>query len=75
MNDPEEKLAGWTIEDHLTFDIAFALPREPVRGLRRSLTEHDRRGISKAILEHLKLCGWELRQAIGHGTGKGGGPS
>jgi hypothetical protein len=39
MNDPGEKqLAGWTVEDHLAFDIGFALPRTPVRGLRRATT-------------------------------------
>jgi len=78
MNDAREKLAGWTIEDHLAFDIAFALPRGPVRGLRRALTEDERRSIAKAILEHLRLCGWEFRlpqHAVGYGTGRGGPPA
>ena len=44
MNDPGEKLAGWMIEDHLAFDIGFALPRASVQGLRRALTEDERRG-------------------------------
>jgi hypothetical protein len=54
-----------------------ATPR-PVRGFRRALTEDERRGIAKAILTHLKLCGWEFRlpqHAIGHGTGRGGQPA
>jgi hypothetical protein len=37
------------------------------------LTEEDRRG----RLSHLQLCGWEFRlgrQAVGHGTGRDGGP-
>jgi hypothetical protein len=78
MNDPGEKLAGWTVEDHLAFDIGFALPRGPVRGLRRALREDERRGIAKAIVEHLRLCGWEFRlprAAVGHGTGRGGQPA
>lgn len=53
MNDPGEKLAGWTVEDHLVFDIGFALPRGPVRDLRQSLTEDERRSVAKAIAEHL----------------------
>jgi hypothetical protein len=78
MNDPVEKLGGWTVEDHLAFDIGFALPRAPFRGLRRALTEDERREIARSIVEHLRLCGWELRLAqrtVGHGTGKGGAPS
>jgi hypothetical protein len=74
MNDPGEKLAGWTVEDHLAFDIGFALPRAPVRGLRRSLTEDERRKIARSIVEHLRLCGWEFQlpqRGVGHGTGRG----
>ncbi len=78
MNDPGKKLAGWTVEDHLAFDIGFALPRGQVRRLRRAITEDERRGIATGIVEHLRLCGWEFRLAqrvVGHGTGKGGAPS
>ena len=35
------RLADWTIEDQLAFDIGFALPRA-VRGLRRALMEQLR---------------------------------
>ena len=48
MNDPREKLDEWTVEDNLAFDIVFALPRGPVRGLRRALTEDERHGIAIA---------------------------
>jgi hypothetical protein len=79
MNDPGEKLAGWTVNDHLAFDIGwFALPRAPVRGLRRALAEDERHGIATAIVEHLQLCGWQFqlpRHALGHGTGRGGQPA
>ncbi len=78
MNDPGDKLAGWTVDNHLAFDIGFALPRAPVRGLRRALAEDERRGIARAIVEHLRLCGREFRLAqrtVGHGTGKGGQPT
>jgi len=78
MGGEGNPLAGWTVGDHLAFDIAFALPRTPVHGLRRSLTEEDRRAIAKSIVEYLQLCGREFRlarRATGHGAGKGGGPS
>jgi hypothetical protein len=78
MNDPGQKLTGWTVEDHLAFDIGFALPRAPVRGLRRALAEGERHAIAAAIVEHLRLCGWQFhlpRRAVGHGTGKGGPPA
>jgi hypothetical protein len=78
MNDPGKKPAGWTVEEHLAFDIGFALPRAPIRGLRRTLTEDERREIAWSIVEHLQLCGWEFRliqRTVGHGTGKGGAPS
>jgi hypothetical protein len=53
MNDPgEQRWAGWTVEEHRAFDIGFALPRVPIRGLRRALTEdgaaRHRRGHSGA---------------------------
>jgi hypothetical protein len=75
MSDPaEDRVAGWTTEDHLAFDIGFALPRTPIKGLRRSLKEDERRTMAKTIVEHLKLCGWRFQMmpvAVGHGTRKG----
>jgi hypothetical protein len=77
MTDPAPvRLAGWTTEDHLAFDIGFALPRAPIKGLRRALTEDERRAVAKAIVEHLRLCGWQFRlsqHAVGHGAGRGEG--
>jgi hypothetical protein len=58
MAEDRDRLLGWSVEDHLAFDIGFALPRAPVRGLRRSLTEDERREIARSIVEHLRLCGW-----------------
>jgi hypothetical protein len=54
-------------------DLGFALPRAPVRKLRRAFTEDERRAIAKAIVEHLKLCGWRftsLSQPWGMGLGR-----
>jgi hypothetical protein len=66
-------VAGWTVEQHLAFDIGFALPRAPIKGFRRALSEDERRVIAKSIVEHLKLCGWQFQMspiAVGHGTRK-----
>ena len=41
----------------------FALPCTPIKGLRRALSEDERRTMAKGIVEHLKLCGWEFRNA------------
>jgi hypothetical protein len=75
MSDPAQgRAVGWTVEQHLAFDIAFALPRAPIKGFRRALTEDERRVIAKSIVEHLKLCGWRFQMspiAVGHGAGKG----
>ncbi len=74
MTDPAHgRVAGWTVEEHLVFDVAFALPRTPVKGLRRSLPDDERRTIAKSVVEHLKICGWhfQMRPIEGHGTGKG----
>ena len=63
----------WTLDDELAFDIGFALPRAPIRGLKRAFTDQDRREIAKGIVAHLKLCGWRFNlpePAVGHGTGK-----
>ncbi|MBK5956680.1 hypothetical protein CCR97_00310 [Rhodoplanes elegans] len=52
MGDP------WTDDDHLRFDVRFALSRLTVRGLRCALTKADRESMARAIVEHLRLCGW-----------------
>jgi len=68
------KVGGWTVEEHLAFDIGFALPRVPIKRLHRALTEDERRAVAKSIVEHLKLCGWLFQMssiAMGHGAGKG----
>jgi hypothetical protein len=78
MSDPGESVPrppAWTDEDYLTFDIRYALPRSGVRGVRRAFDEDERRRIAKAIVEHLKLCGWRFSRPapnVGHGTGRGG---
>jgi hypothetical protein len=74
MNDPAQgRVAGWSIEEHLAFDIGFALPRAPIKGLRRALKEDERRVMAKGIVEHLKLCGWKFQMTPveGQRTGKG----
>ncbi len=75
MNDPAQgRVAGWNVDEHLAFDIGFVLPRTPIQGLRRALTEDEGRAMAKAIVEHLKLCGWKFQMTpvvVGHGTGKG----
>jgi hypothetical protein len=53
-------MATWTPEEHLTFDIAFALKNVTIPGFRKALTEEHRIAIAKAILDHLKLCRWEF---------------
>jgi hypothetical protein len=56
----EAIMAKWTTEEHLTFDIAFALKKVTIPGFRKSLTEEHRIAIAKTVLEHLKLCRWEF---------------
>ncbi len=76
MSDPAQgRVAGRSVNEHLAFDIGFALPRTPIKGLRRALTENERRAMAVSIVEHLKLCGWKFQMTpivVGHGTGKGG---
>jgi hypothetical protein len=74
MGDPAQgRVAGWTVEEHLAFDIGFALPRVPIKGLRRGLSEEERKTIAKSVVEHLKLCGWrcQMTPIEGYGTGRG----
>jgi hypothetical protein len=56
----EATMAQWTREEHLTFDIAFALKEVAVPGFRKALKEEDRIAIATTIVEHLKLCGWNF---------------
>ena len=53
-------MSAWTIEEQLTFDIAFALKKVTIPGFRKALTEEDRFAIAQAISAHLKLCKWEF---------------
>jgi hypothetical protein len=48
-------MAKWTLEDHFSFDIAFALKKVTIPGFRKTLKEEDRFAIAKTVLEHLKL--------------------
>jgi hypothetical protein len=50
----------WTRDERLTFDIAFALKKVTIPGFRKELKEEDRIAIAQTILEHLKLCRWEI---------------
>ena len=53
-------MAAWARDEHLTFDIAFALKKVTIFGFRKALEEEDRIAIAATILEHLKLCRWEF---------------
>jgi hypothetical protein len=44
-------MANWTREEHLTFDIAFALKKVTVPGFRKALSEAHRIEIAKTVLE------------------------
>jgi hypothetical protein len=50
----------WTRDEHLVFDIAFAMKKVTIPGFRKALKEEDRFAIAKTILEHLKLCRWHF---------------
>jgi hypothetical protein len=53
-------MANWTRDEHLTFDIAFALKKVTILGFRKALKEEDRFAIAQTVLEHLKLCRWDF---------------
>jgi hypothetical protein len=58
MAEPEPdapRTGPWSTEDHLAFDLAFALPRTMVRGIRRAFTEDERSMIAKGMVEHLRV--------------------
>jgi hypothetical protein len=52
-------MANFTLDEHLTFDIAFALKKVTIPGFRKALrgTPHS---IAQTVLEHLKLCRWKF---------------
>jgi hypothetical protein len=60
-------MVNWTRDEHLTFDIAFALKKVTVPGFRKALKEEDRFAIANTIREHLKLCRWEFSKHPSHG--------
>ena len=42
-------MANWTHDEHLTFDIAFALKKVTIPGFRKALKEEDRFAIATTI--------------------------
>ena len=53
-------MAAWTRDEHLTFDIAFALKKVTIPGFRKALQEEDRIAIAKTFVDHLKLARLEF---------------
>jgi hypothetical protein len=52
-----------TNDDHLRFDITFALSKCRLPGFRRpwhALSELDQRTIVQDVIEHLKRCRWQF---------------
>jgi hypothetical protein len=54
----------WTKRDNLQFDIAFGLGKgaKLLHGLRRQLSEEDRKTIAKVILDHLERSNWRFER-------------
>jgi hypothetical protein len=50
----------WTDEDHLGFDITFALSKLQVRA--EPLDETQFKMAAEQIVKHLLLCGWRLKK-------------
>jgi hypothetical protein len=61
----EVYVAEWTAEELLYFDIAHALRKVKIPGVRKALTEEQRMAIAGTVLEHLKLCRWEFNKPPG----------
>ena len=53
-------MTEWTAEELLYFDIAHALRKVKIPGVRKALTEEQRMAIARTVLEHLNQCRWEF---------------
>ena len=58
-------MAELTAEELLYVDIAHALRKVKVPGVRKALTEEQRMAIAGTVLEHLKQCRWEFNKPPG----------
>jgi len=58
-------MAEWKAEELLYFDIAHALRKVKIPGIRNALTEEQRMAIAGTVLEHLKLCRWAFNKPPG----------
>jgi len=58
-------MAEWTAEELLYVDIAHALRKVKVPGVRKALTEEQRMAIAGTVLEHLKQRRWEFNKPLG----------
>ena len=56
-------MPNWTDEEHLRFDIAFALKKLRVRGAK--MDEMQRKMAAEQIVAHLKLCDWRFTHPKG----------
>jgi hypothetical protein len=64
-------MGRWTVAEHVAFDIGFALPQSPIKGLRRPFRRAA--GNGRVDCEYLKLCGWKFQMTpIVVGTGPEG---
>jgi hypothetical protein len=60
----EAPVPNWTDEEHLRFDIAFALKKLRVRGAK--MDEMQRKMAAEQIVAHLKLCGYTHPKGARH---------
>jgi hypothetical protein len=54
-------MVKWTPQEHLTFDIAFALKKVTIPGFRKALTEEHRIAIAKTTLSISSSVSGSLR--------------
>jgi hypothetical protein len=62
----------WSKAESLRFCVKMGLRKglALVRGMRRSLTDHEQNTVSQAIVDHLELSNWKIEEGLppeGHG--------
>lgn len=53
-------MTGWTDEDHLLFDLAFALSKIKTKPRGPERDDIYRKMVAQQIIDHLKLAGWSF---------------
>ena len=68
-------------DEYVAFSVFYALGKQKLDTLKRCLTEEERKVLAKAVMDHFKLCKWQVMHepqpwhSVRYGSGPESGKS